>query len=144
MTKAVSRGQLVPDQMICEKGQVEPWDFTVFTRKGGQGVKDFARNMPTVNALLCFVLVIDHSINSSLPRQNGCHFADNLFICIFVNEKFCILITISLKFVPKGPIDNIPALVQIMVWRRIGGKPLSEPMLTISTDACMRHKGETS
>ena len=34
----------------------------------------------------------------------------------------------SLKFVPKGPINNIPALVQIMAWRRPGDKPLSEPM----------------
>ena len=38
-------------------------------------------------------------------------FADNIFRCIFVNEKFCILIEISLKFVPKGPIDNKPTLV---------------------------------
>ena len=37
----------------------------------------------------------------------------------------------SLKFVPKGPINNIPALVQIMAWRRPGDKPLSEPMLVI-------------
>ena len=28
-----------------------------------------------------------------------------------VNEKFCILIKISLKFVPKGPFDNNSALV---------------------------------
>ena len=35
-----------------------------------------------------------------------------------------------LKFVPKGPINNIPALVQIMAWRRTGNKPLSEPMMT--------------
>ena len=34
----------------------------------------------------------------------------------------------SWTFVPMGPIDNIPALVQIMVWRRQGAKPLSEPM----------------
>ena len=33
--------------------------------------------------------------------------------------------------VPKGPIDNIQALVQIMAWRRPGDKPLSEPMLII-------------
>ena len=25
------------------------------------------------------------------PGQHGRHFADNIFICIFVNEKFCIL-----------------------------------------------------
>ena len=44
-------------------------------------------------------------------------------------KKFCIFIKISLKFVPKGPIDNSPALVQIMAWRRPGDKPLFEPML---------------
>ena len=55
-----------------------------------------------------------------------------------MNEKFCILIRISLKFVPKGPINNIPALVQIMAWRRPGDEPLSEPMLTQFPDAYMR------
>ena len=37
--------------------------------------------------------------------------ADNIFKCIFLNDKFCILIKISLKFVPRGPIYNNPALV---------------------------------
>ena len=49
--------------------------------------------------------------NSSPPGQNGCHFADDNFRCVFVNEKFFIFINISLKFIPKGPIDNNPALV---------------------------------
>ena len=62
-----------------------------------------------------------------------------------MNEKvFFILITISLKFVPRDPIDNIPALVQIMAWRRIGDKPLSEPMLTRFTGAYTRHLGKMS
>ena len=43
--------------------------------------------------------------------------ADDIFKCIFLNEKFCIVIRISLKFVPNGPIDNEWALVQIMAWR---------------------------
>ena len=60
--------------------------------------------------------------------QNGCHFADDLFKYIF-NENVWISSKITLMFVPKGPIDNIPALVQIMAWRRPGDKPLSEPML---------------
>ena len=38
-------------------------------------------------------------------------------------------IKISLKFIPKGPINNTPVLVQIMAWRRSGDKPLSEPMM---------------
>ena len=44
-------------------------------------------------------------------------------------ENVWILIKISLKFIPKGPINNILALVQIMVWRRPGDKPLSEPIM---------------
>ena len=49
------------------------------------------------------------AINSLRPRQNGCLFADDIFKCIFLNENILIAINISLSFVPKGPIDNIPA-----------------------------------
>ena len=45
------------------------------------------------------------------PGQNGRRYADDIFIHILVNEMFCILIKSSLKFVPKDPIDNNPALV---------------------------------
>ena len=45
-------------------------------------------------------------------------FADDIFKRLYTNEKFCISIRISLKFVPKGPIDNKSALVQAMAWRR--------------------------
>ena len=55
------------------------------------------------------------------------HFPDDIFKYIFLNED--VWTSISPKFVPKGPIDNIPALVQIMAWRREGDKPLSEPMV---------------
>ena len=58
-----------------------------------------------------FTDVFEGFLNSSPPGQNGRLFADDVFRCIFVNEKFCILIKISLKFVPKDPIDNNPALV---------------------------------
>ena len=68
-------------------------------------------------------------INALKPRENGPHFADDIFKCIFVNENLWIPLKISLKFVPKGPINNIPSLVQIMAWRRTGDKPLSEPMM---------------
>ena len=63
------------------------------------------------------------------PRQNGRHFTDDTFKPIFLNENIRFLIKISLKFVPKVPTNSIPALVQIMTWRRPGGKPLSEPMM---------------
>ena len=53
------------------------------------------------------------------------------FKCIFLNEKAWISVKLSPKFVPRGAVDNIRALVQIMAWRRIGDKPLSEPMMVI-------------
>ena len=69
------------------------------------------------------------SINTLKPRINGRHFPDDIFKCIFLSENVWIPITISLKFVPKGPINYITALVQIMAWRRPGDKPLTEPMM---------------
>ena len=83
-------------------------------------------------------VVGDYTVNSLRPRQNGRHFPDDIFKCIFLNENISISITISLKFVPKGPINNIPALVQIMAWRRPGDKSLSKPMIvSLSTHICV-------
>ena len=65
--------------------------------------------------------------------------ADDIFKCIFLNENDRISIQIWLKFVPRSPIDNKPALVQAMAWRRIGDKPLPEPMVVQFTDAYMWH-----
>ena len=70
-----------------------------------------------------------HTLNTLRPRQNGRYFTGDAFKCIFLKENVWILLKISLKFVPKGPINNIPSLVQIMAWRRPGDKPLSEPMM---------------
>ena len=50
-------------------------------------------------------------VNTLRPIQNARHFADDILKCIFLNENVRIPIEISLKFVPKSPIDNIPALV---------------------------------
>ena len=65
--------------------------------------------------------------------------ADDIFKWIFLYEYDRIPIQISLKFVPKSPADNKPALVPVMAWRRTGDKPLPEAMLTQSTDTYMRH-----
>ena len=46
------------------------------------------------------------TLNSSPPGQNGRHFTDNVYKCISLNENYGCLIQISLKFVPKVPIDN--------------------------------------
>ena len=77
-------------------------------------------------------------VNTLRPRQNGRHFPDDTFKRIFLNENVRISIKFSLKFVPKGPFNNNPELVQIMAWRRSGDKPLSEPMMvSLLTHICV-------
>ena len=77
-------------------------------------------------------------LNTLRPRRNEQQLADDIFRCIFFNENAWIPIKISLKFVLKGPINNIPALVRIMAWRRPGDKPLSEPMMVrLPTHICV-------
>ena len=77
-------------------------------------------------------------VNTLRPRQNGRHFADDILKCIFLNENVWIPIKIAMEFVPKGSINNIPVLVQIMAWRRPGDKPLSEPMmLSLTRHICV-------
>ena len=54
-----------------------------------------------------------------------------------LNENVSISLKISRKFVPKVQFNNIPALLQIMAWRRPGDKPLSEPMVvSLLTHIC--------
>ena len=53
-----------------------------------------------------------------MPRQNGRHCADKNLNCILFNEKVWISSKISQMFVCRSPIDNIPALVQVMASRR--------------------------
>ena len=57
-------------------------------------------------------------LNLLRPRQNGLHFADDIFKCIFFNENLGILIKISLKFVPAGPMNNLITLVWMMTLSR--------------------------
>ena len=64
--------------------------------------------------------IICHTINRLRPRQNSRHFPGDIFKWIFLNQNACISIQIPLKFAPRGPVKNIPALVQIMAWRRQG------------------------
>ena len=78
------------------------------------------------------------SVNTLGLRQNGRHFPGNIFKCIFLNENVKISIKISMQFVPKGPINYITTLVQIMAWFREGNKPLSEPMMvSLLTHICV-------
>ena len=82
----------------------------------------------------------NYLFNTSRPRQNGRHFPDDISKYISLNENVWIPIKISLKFVPRGPINNIPSMVQIMAWRQAiiwtnDGK---------FTDAYMRHSASIS
>ena len=108
---------------------------TCASRKGNVRIKSMYRSF-------CICLLRLSSIHTSyicnythlpLSKMAG------IFKCIFMNEKFCVFIQNSLKFVPKGPIDNKSMMVQVIAWRRTGDNPLSEPMLTQFTDANMRH-----
>ena len=83
-------------------------------------------------------VILEIEANTLRPRQNGRHFADDVFKCILLNGNVWIPIKISLKFVPKGPINNIPSLVLIMAWRRSSDKPSSEPMMVrLKTHICV-------
>ena len=90
--------------------------------------------MPILSLTECYCTcwACVHNINTLRSRQNGRHFADDIFKCIFLNKNVGISIRISMKFVPKCPINNIPALVQILAWHLPGDKPLSEPMMVKS------------
>ena len=73
--------------------------------------------------------MLAYLFNTLGPEKNGRHSPDDIFECIFLNEHVWISFKISLNFVPKGSVNNNPALVWIMAWRRPGDKPLSEPIM---------------
>ena len=57
------------------------------------------------------------------PGQNGDHSLDDIIRGSFINDKLFIWIKISLNFVPRGPIDNNPALSyrrQAIIWINAG------------------------
>ena len=84
------------------------------------------------------------TINSLRLWQNRHRFADDIFKWNFLSENDWILTYISLKFVPKGPISNIPALVQVMAWGPTDDKPISEPMMTQLNNPYMRRSASMS
>ena len=85
----------------------------------------------------------DNMFNTWRPRQNGRHFEDDIFKCIFLNENVWTLIKMSLNFVPKGSINNFLSLVQIMAWHWPGDKPLSEAMMVrLTMHLCITHLNE--
>ena len=89
-------------------------------------------------------------VNTLMPEQNGrnkmadifsLHFTqETILTCIFLKEKFCILIWISLEFVAMGTFHYRSALVLVMAWYQTGTKPLPEPMFTMFHDTLWNHE----
>ena len=86
----------------------------------------------------CVAYNIGMCNNTLRPRQNSHLFPDDIFKWIFLNNNVWISLRVSLKFVPKVRIINIPALVKIMAWLRPGDKPLYEPtVVSLLTHICV-------
>ena len=129
--------------------EILPWADFIHSRKciwrcrlrngGNVSVPMFSDVASMMNYILIgYGHVTPWAIITLRPRQNGRHFANDIFKSIFINENAWFPIKISLKLVPWGLINNIPALVRIMAWRRPGDKPLSEPMMVrLSTHICV-------
>ena len=88
----------------------------------------YKRDPKLAMTLTADVLALIYALSA---RQNGHPFPGDIFKWIFLNEDVWISIEFSLNFAPRGPINKITALVQIMAWRRPGDRPLSEPMMVI-------------
>ena len=77
-------------------------------------------------------------MNTLRPRQDGRHFQTTFSDGFSWMKLYEFRTKISLKFVPSGPINNIPALFQIMAWCRSGDMTLSEPMMvSLLTHICI-------
>ena len=74
------------------------------------------------------IVITRASLPWTSPPYRPSSWKTNVAISSF-NENVWISIKIPVKFVQKGPINNIQALVHIMAWCRPGAKALSEPMM---------------
>ena len=66
----------------------------------------------------CHNVTVKCCYNTSRLEMYGWHFVDSIFQYIFLNKDHCtqcVLILISLKLVPKGPLDNEP-FIQVMAF----------------------------
>ena len=133
-----STNSIIFSILEVKHNEITIWSFTIklplfgFNHPGNVSLLNLMRHPVAATSNECDKGLNIHTsywVNTLRPRQNGHLFADDIFKCIFLNENVWIAIKISLTFVPKGLINNIPALVQIMAWRRLGDKPLSEAMI---------------
>ena len=111
----------MPQQHCCRgKCRISLWlcnlivsDYQLIHR-----ISQLGMSLVFSETLLGFLVSCSHvTLPGSHLTHWGHHFPD-IFKCIFLNENVWISFKISLKLVPKGPINSIPALVQIMAWCR--------------------------
>ena len=86
---------------------------------------------------IMYLLTIAMLLLTDLQNKMAAILQTTLLNAFFVNEKVQIAIKTSLEFVPKGQINKILELLQMMTWRHPGDKPLSEAMLvSLPTQIC--------
>ena len=64
-----------------------------------------------------------------MSRWSGRNFAEDISKSILLNKIGCFFIQISLKFISRGPINNMRSMVQAKDRLRLGDKPVSEQMI---------------
>ena len=92
-----------PTHMLCR-----PFDIDYVNSQRRLLFTDVKKDPFSIILWICIII-------SLRPIQNGCHFTNYIIRCIFVNENGCISIDISLKFAPKGLINNISVSEPMMV-----------------------------
>ena len=117
-------------------------DLQLVTWRGWQGIRIVFPEMITL--VICHMHAKSFfsalKVLTRLPLDKmATILPDDIFKCILLNENEKIPIPLSLKLVPSSPIDNKPALVQVMAWHRTGDMPLPEPTMTLFADAYFRH-----
>ena len=111
------------------------WSFTL----GRIIFQRFAKNDCKMDMFLVRHPWSHSGLNTLRLRQNGRQICRRHIQMHFLEWKFLNKIKIALKFVHKGPINNIPVLVQIMAWCWPGDKPLFEPMIELFAEAYVHH-----
>ena len=107
-----------------------PW----WDRKKFMLSDDISRSLTKLSAAAMFGVRVAPDVSTLRPRQNGRQCPEDYFKCIYLKENVHISIQISLKSVSKCPINNIPALFQIIgmvsAWRQAISELMMVNLLT--------------
>ena len=114
---------LYSDPLMCSL-MLQIWIRQQSFRQYRRQVSSLIRGLCEWNAFRRFIVGI-----ILILTQDGRHFPDDIFKCIFLNENVLISLKFSLKVFPRFWISNISTLVQMMAWRRTSDMPLFEPIM---------------